>query len=57
MPGGWPGRQKWRRAGKCCRPRATSAEAELAPAGLDYEEAARPFREAAALVPASELDE
>lgn len=33
--------------------RTTSAEAELAPAGLDYEEAARPFREAAALVPAA----
>jgi tetratricopeptide (TPR) repeat protein len=36
---------------------ATSAEAELALAGLDYEEAARLFGEAVALVPADALDE
>jgi hypothetical protein len=36
---------------------ATSAEAELALVDLDYEEAARLFGEAAALVSAAELDE
>jgi tetratricopeptide (TPR) repeat protein len=36
---------------------ATSAEAELALAGLDYEEAARFFEEAAELAPESALDE